>query len=246
MRHRIPYGSDPLQFGDLRTPAGGGAPVAVVIHGGFWRAIYDLEYLSPFCEALTEAGVATWSLEYRRLGNAGGGWPGTFEDAAGGTDYLRTLANKHNLDLGRVVALGHSAGGHLALRLGSRGRPALAGIISLAGVADLRRAWELHLSNDVVSEFLGGSPVEVPDRYDLASPIERLPLGVPQKLVHGTADTSVPFEISRRYVSAAKARGDDAELITLENSGHFEFVDPQTDEFRIVRDVVLRMVGKAL
>jgi pimeloyl-ACP methyl ester carboxylesterase len=105
-------------------------------------------------------------------------------------------------------------------------------------VSDLRRAWELKLSNGVVAEFLGGSPEEVPDRYKSASPVESLPLRVPLKLFHGTADTSVPFELSRRFAAAASAHGDEAELITLDGSGHFEMVDPRTTEFGRVRDAV--------
>ncbi|HYR43519.1 MAG TPA: prolyl oligopeptidase family serine peptidase, partial [Terriglobia bacterium] len=115
-------------------------------------------------------------------------------------------------------------------------------VISLAGVADLRRAWELHLSNTVVADFLGGSPSEVPDRYEWASPIEQLPLGLPQKLFHGTADKSVLYEISERYAHTAQMRGDDAELITLEGAGHFELVDPRTKEFSLVRDTALLLV----
>src|SRR5688572_6954117 len=115
MPDRIAYGSDPLQFGHLFLPAVGGPhPVVVVIHGGFWRSLYDLEYMGPVCEALSRVGVAAWSLEYRRLGNPGGGWPGTFEDVASGTSHLQKIAQQHDLDLDRIIALGHSAGGHLA------------------------------------------------------------------------------------------------------------------------------------
>src|SRR5438132_9320670 len=118
---RIAYGPDRFQFGDLRLPSGSGPrPVAIVIHGGFWREKYDLEYIVPVCEALTAAGVVTWNLEYRRIGNAGGGWPGTFEDVAAGADHLHSLAHEFNLDLNRVIAIGHSAGGHLAFWLASR------------------------------------------------------------------------------------------------------------------------------
>ena len=207
---RLPYRSDPLQFGDLRLPPGPGPhPVVIVIHGGFWRAAYDLEHIGHLCAALTRAGVATWSLEYRRLGNPGGGWPGTLLDVGNGADYLRTLAPTYRLDLTKVVAIGHSAGGHLALWLAARRRlppgsalytadpPPLRGVVSLAGVADLRRAWELRLSSNVAATFLGGAPDEVPDRYKLASPIELLPLGVPQRLIHGAKDAIVPLEISQ-------------------------------------------------
>jgi acetyl esterase/lipase len=238
---RIHYGSDQFQFADLRLPAGNGPhPVLIVIHGGFWRAKYDLEYIAPTCEAFTAGGVATWNIEYRRIGHPGGGWHGTLDDVAAAQDYLQSVAPRFHLDINRVTAIGHSAGGHLALWLGSRKR-ALKGAIALAGVVDLRRAWELGLSNNVVRDFLGGSPEEVPDRYQFASPIERLPLGIPQKLFHGTKDPNVPHEISERYVRTAHLRGDDAELITLDDVGHFELVDPRTHTFQLVRDAVLQM-----
>jgi acetyl esterase/lipase len=236
---RIAYGNELYQYGEIRIPESAGPhPVAIVIHGGFWRAKYDLEYIRPVCNALTDAGIATWNLEYRRLGNPGGGWPGTLDDVAAGTDHLVSLSSQFQLDLTRVIAVGHSAGGHLALWLTSR-KKLLAGAISLAGVVDLQRAWEMRLSNTVVAEFLGGSPGEVADRYGFASPMERLPLGLPQKLFHGTADESVPFEISERYVGKARQLGDDAELITLQGSGHFELVDPLTKEFALVREAAL-------
>jgi len=238
MFHRIHYGPGEFHFADLRRPSGNGPhPVATIIHGGFWRATYGLDYIEPVCETLTNAGVATWNIEYRRLGQPGGGFPGTLEDVAAAADYLQTIARQFDLDPNRIAAIGHSAGGHLALWLATRTR-LLRGVISLAGVANLQRAWELRLSNAVVAEFLGGSPDEVPDRYKFASPIEHLPIGIPQKLFHGTADTSVPYEISERYVRTARERGDDAELITFE-SGHFELVDPRTKEFSLVRETVL-------
>src|SRR5262249_49354975 len=162
--------------------------------GGFWRAKYDLSYIRPVCEALAAAGLATWNIEYRRIGHDGGGWPGTFDDVAAAVDCLASIAAEFNLDLGHVITIGHSAGGHLAFWLASE-KKWLKGAIALAGVVDLRRAWELRLSSTVVADFLGGTPHEVPDRYAFASPIERLPLGIPQMLFHGTEDSSVPLEI---------------------------------------------------
>jgi acetyl esterase/lipase len=194
------------------------------------------------CAALAGVGIATWNIEYRQIGNPGGGWPGTFEDVANAAAYVESVADEFNLDVNRVIAIGHSAGGHLAFWLASR-KKLLRGVIGLAGVLDLRRAWELHLSNTVVADLLGGAPNDVPDRYQFASPIERLPLGIPQKLFHGTSDTSVPYEISERYVQAAQSRGDNAELIRLENAGHFELVDPRTKEFSLVRDAALSLVA---
>jgi acetyl esterase/lipase len=240
---RIAYGKGPQQFGDLRVPKGAGPfPAAIVIHGGYWRAAYSLDHIGHLCAALTRAGVATWSLEYRRIGDAGGGWPGTGEDVASGAVYLRKLAERYPLDLSRVAAVGHSAGGQLALWLAAQHKIALRGVVSLAGVADLRRAWELRLSDGVVADFLGGSPEQAPERYRQASPMELVPLGVPQRLVHGTKDDIVPIEISRGYQKAAAAAGDDARLIELEGAGHFELIDPRSREWpavaRAVRDLL--------
>ena len=252
---RISYGSDSLQFGELRLPAGDGPhPVAVVIHGGFWRTAYTLDHIGHLATALTEAGVATWSLEYRRIGDPGGGWPGTFEDIGAGADFVRQLAESASLDLARIVTVGHSAGGHLALWLAGRPRlPSgsvlaasdpllLTGVVSLAGVADLRRAWELELSNTVVAELLGGAPAEVTERYRLASPIERLPLGLPQYLVHGTDDPIVPFEISERYTPRAQEEADDARLVRIEGAGHFELIDPRSGAWPSVSGAVLNIL----
>jgi acetyl esterase/lipase len=248
---RVPYGPDPLHFGDLRLPPGAGPhPVVVVIHGGFWRARFSLEHIGHACAALTSTGLATWNIEYRRIGNPGGAWPGTFLDVAAGVDHLREIAPRHNLDLSRVVVIGHSAGGHLALWLAGRSRIPAGGplyipsplpvkaAISLAGVADLRRGWEMALSNGVVQDLIGGTPEEMPERYATASPIELLPLGVRQVLIRGTEDENVPFEISRAYHQSALSKGDDCELITLQGAGHFEVIDPRSQEWQQVARAV--------
>ena len=203
--------------------------MAVLIHGGFWRARYKLRLEDELAADLAERGWAVWNLEYRRLGwRSRGGWPATFEDVAAGIDLLGTL--EEPLDLARVIAIGHSAGGQLALWAAARrGLPAgapgaeprirLAGAVAQAGVVDLREALRLHLSGDVVRRLLAGSPGKYPQRYDLASPIERLPLGLPQLLVHGEADEVVPISIARGYHERAQAAGDPCELIALPGRG---------------------------
>jgi len=237
----IPYGTDPFQFGELTVPSDDGLhPVVIVIHGGFWRAKYDLEYMRPVCESFAGAGLAVWNLEYRRIGNSGGGWPGTLNDVAAGAGYVASMAERFQLDLSRVIAIGHSAGGHLAFWLAAQ-KTLLTAAVSLAGVVDLRRAWELKLSNAAVADLLGGSPEDVPDRYDFASPIEQLPFGIPQKLFHGTIDDAVPIEISKRYVQVAQLRGDNVQLISLQGAGHFDVLDPCTKEFGLVRDAVVNL-----
>jgi acetyl esterase/lipase len=250
---RLAYGPSRHQFGDLRLPAVPGNalnPVIIGVHGGYYRARYGLSYFGHLMAALTGAGFATWNIEYRRLGNRGGGWPGTFQDVGAAADYLRTLAATYLLDLGRVLAVGHSAGGHLATWLAARpklttdnllytAQPiAVTGVVSLAGVLDLRRAFALRLSNGVVQRLMGGTPQQYLERYAAVSPMDLLPLGVPQILIHGTEDTSVPYDFSPRYLEAARAKGDNAELVTEQGAGHFEMVDPRSNQWQDVLHAV--------
>lgn len=251
---RVAYGEDPLQFGDLRLPSGEGRhPVVVVIHGGCWRSQYNIDHIGALSDALTHSGVVTWTIEYRRVGDPGGGWPGTFRDVGAGVDHLRMLAREYPLDLDRVVAVGHSAGGHLVLWLGARHKiedPSLgdddpfplSGIVSLAGVDDLRRALNEGVCDDMAAQLLGGSPDEVPERFARGSPIELLPMGVRQHLINGARDSIVPEAFGRDYVAAARRAGDSAELTVLPGAGHFELIVPTTDEWLTVRDAILEML----
>jgi acetyl esterase/lipase len=235
---RFPYGQDPNQFVDVRIPAGKGPhPIVFFIHGGYWRAKYNLTYAGHLCHALKKAGIATWNIEYRRVGNPGGGWPGTFEDVRSAYRALREHRNDSvaRLDLKKLCVAGHSAGGHLALCLAAF-EHSVTHVLSLAGVLDLRRAWELHLSNDAAAAFLGGSPADVPDHYREASPAERAIPQATQKLIHGTADGSVPYEISQSYVDKKKTTGEHVELITFQNIGHFEIVDPTSSVWKQVEN----------
>jgi acetyl esterase/lipase len=233
---RIPYGKDPLQFGDLRIPGGAGPhPVVIFIHGGYWRAAYNLDHAGHLCAALARAGTATWSIEYRRIGDAGGGWPGTLDDVLHGAEHLVRIAPRHGLDLSRIVASGHSAGGQLALWLAAQRAVDLRGVVPLAAVSDLRRAWALQLSNGVVKQFLGGSPDQVPQRYAATSPIELLPISVAQRMVHGTADNIVPYDMSERFAKASH----NATLIPLKGAGHFELIDPRSREWAAVQKSIV-------
>ncbi len=214
-------------------------PVAVTIHGGFWKAQYGRKLQRPLAHDLVRRGWAVWNLEYRRLGRlSGGGWPATFDDVTAGIDHLAEL--RAPLDMGRVVAIGHSAGGHLAAWAAARAalnampRVPLTGAVSQAGVVDLERAWELRLSRGVVRRFLGGTPDEVPERYAQASPIRRLPAGVPLLAVHGVLDEDVPVAMSREFAEAARAAGDDCSLAVVEDEGHFEHLQPDSKVWRAV------------
>ena len=248
---RLAYSPEYLQFGELYLPTGNGPyPVIPLIHGGYWRARYDLTLMNGLAEDLARRGYAAWNIEYRRVGDKGGGWPGTFLDVARAVDYVRVLAPRYQLDLRRVVPVGHSAGGHLAFWLAARSRiPThsplagssiaaregeqatplpLAGAISLAGVLDLETAWRLHLSNDAVVELLGATFPDAPERYAQASPAAMLPPGIPQILIHGTRDTNVPIEISRAYAAAAQSPGGPVTYLELEGIDHFDVIDPRS------------------
>jgi dipeptidyl aminopeptidase/acylaminoacyl peptidase len=224
MRHS--YGSDPHQFSVLRMPPGDGPhPVAVLIHGGFWRDRYALDLMEPLSADLVARGWATWNVEYRRLGS-GGGFPRTTDDVAAAIDALAALDAP--LDLDRVVAIGHSAGGHLALWAAGRrdARVPLAGAVGQGAVSDLEEAQRLGLSDGVVAQFVGAAPLQAPERYREASPIARVPTGVPVLLVHGEADDRVPASLTDRYAGAARAAGDDVEVVLRSGEGHFEHLDP--------------------
>ncbi len=251
---RIPYGNGPLQFADLRLPAGDGPhPCAIAIHGGFWRNRYGLDYLGHLCVALAARGIATWNIEYRRLGDPGGGWPGTFHDVAAASRYLVDHATELGVDPERVIAIGHSAGGHLASWLASlENVPAdseiatapleLRGAVPLAGVMDLERCWELHLSDDVVVDFLGGTPAEVPERYAAASPAALAPSPIPHLLVDGTWDENVPIELSERYQQAAA--GGTSALLALPRADHFDVVNPDSPAWPAIENAIVRLAGE--
>ncbi len=214
-------------------------PVVIAIHGGCWRAAYDMGHLSPFCAALAGAGFAVWSLEYRRVGN-GGGWPTTFLDVGTGADRLREVAIEHNLDLKRVVALGHSAGGQLALWLGARHQfdPThalyqpdplrLSGIVGLAAIVDCADTFALDICTGNAANLLGGMPHEVPERYAAASPTQLLPLGTRSTLLCGRYDDTVPVAHTEVFYHRARAFGDDVRWQVIEDIGHYELGAPDT------------------
>jgi acetyl esterase/lipase len=234
------YGSDRSQRGDLHLPAGAGPhPVIVLIHGGSWRGRYGRAVMRAIAAGLVLRGWAVWNIEYRRVGD-GGGWPATFADVAAAIDHLDGLHPA--LDMTRVDVLGHSAGGHLALWAAGRtglptgapgaiaGRPRvpIARAIALAGVCDLAGAYR-DWHGGAVRALMGGSPERLPERYDVADPLRRVPLPLPVLLVHGVLDETVSIELSRNYASAARAAGGDVALVEIEGEAgrHRAFIDPR-------------------
>ena len=233
---RVPYGKAPQQFGDLFLPHGAGPHQAVIfIHGGFWRNSYSLEHAGHLCAALARAGAAVWNMEYRRLGDPGGNWAAMSDDIVRGAQQLVPLGTRYNLDLKRVIAAGHSAGGQLALWLAAQLVVDLRGVVPLAAISDLRRAYALQMDGGVVGELLGGSPDRVPQRYAAASPIELLPIPAPQRVVHGTADNIVPFDMSQRFAKASK----NSKLIPLPGAGHFDLIDPRAKVWPTIQKSIL-------
>ncbi|KQL34487.1 hypothetical protein AN960_18900 [Bacillus sp. FJAT-25509] len=249
---RLNYGDDQWQYGELRIPEGPGPhPVVVVIHGGFWKSIFAADLMDAVSEDLSKRGLATWNIEYRRVGNIGGAYPGTLNDVANATDFLETIGEQYDLDLTKVVAMGHSAGGQLAFWLAGRYRLQedsilktssapllLKGVVSLGGIIDLelmnnlinykqRIVKNMKIDNPV-TDYVGGTPFEVPERYAEVSPVQLLPLKVPQVLIHGDLDVNVPVKLSVLYKELAEKAGDQVKMITLPNVEHFEIIDPNS------------------
>lgn len=228
------YGRLRDQFGDLYLPAGAAKGTVVVLHGGYWSDQYGLDLMVPISTSLQRDGWAVWNLEYRRLGS-GGGWPATFEDAAAGVDHLTALGD---VDLDRVIQLGHSAGGQLAVWAASRtartpgGSPTVRsrGVVSLSGVLELARGSEQGLGGGAVDQLMGGSPAQVPDRYRLGDPVALLPASAPVACVRGTRDAVVPATQSTGYVRAARETGVEA-TYTKVTGDHFTLIDPTSSSW---------------
>jgi acetyl esterase/lipase len=260
--HRIHYGPGACQFGDLwipQTPTP--APVIVFFHGGWWKSEYDLGYAGYLCSALKKDGIATWSVEYRRVGDTGGGWPGTFQDVAAGFDFVANLATSYPLDLSRVITMGHSAGGHLAFWVAGRhhidrsseihqpqSRVPLHGTISLAGAVDLQLTIDLsgefifaHDRQEVFA-LMGGRPQDLPDRYKAANPGDLLPFHVPQLLIQGTEDDQIPAELPQRWAGKSQRLGDMVTVNMIPSAGHLDVVDPGSGAWRAVREGVRKMI----
>jgi acetyl esterase/lipase len=263
---RIVYGKDPLQFGEVRLPAGTGPfPLVILVHGGCWSvklenlpaAVTSFELLRPIAAALARAGFASWNIEYRRLGNDGGGWPGSYLDIGRATDLWRELAPRYHVDLKRAIAIGHSSGGQLAMWLVARVKLPknsllytdsplpLKGVIDIDGPPDLEafRAMEQSgCGGPVVTRFVGGTPAEFPNRYREGSVSGLMPNGVKQELFIRAKPSEQWRGFFEQYVSAAEKAGDPVRMITLKSPGHFDGINPQTPDWETVMKSVLLLL----
>jgi acetyl esterase/lipase len=266
--HRIPYGLNPSQFGDLWIPESKRHrpfPLVVFFHGGWWKSEYDLGYGGRLCAALKREGIATWSLEYRRVGATGGGWPMTFEDAADGFDFLETLAKTYPIDRSRILTMGHSAGGHLAFWIAGRHhidrhsevfrrQPELnlRGAISLAGAVDLRLTIDLSGNSifahdrDEVCALMGGWPKELPKRYKCGNPGDLLPFQARQILIQGTADDQIPPELPGRWAEMSRRLGSEATVKMIPSADHFDVVDPASAAWEVVIRQVKSLIQRRM
>ncbi len=249
----IKYGPLTDNVADLRMPTGYGPfPVVILIHGGYWREPYRRDLMDGLADDLTSRRYATWNIEYRRTGTgSSGGSPNTFADVAAAIDHLSVLARDLPLDLGRVAAIGHSAGGHLAAWAAGRvnlpeGTPGADPVVrplvtvTLAGVLDLKAANALGLGGGAVDELLGAEASANPGLIAATSPIEMLPTDSRLTIVHGRSDFIVPQSQSEAYHAAALARGDSAELLLIDDADHFDVIDPAS---RAWQSVATRLIA---
>lgn len=258
--HKIFYGPDSLQFGEMRLPSGTGPfPVAIIIHGGCWMApVADVGHTAPLSDALRNEGIATWNIEYSRIGHPRGGWPGTFEDIALGIDHLRGIAGDYNLDLDRVVVVGHSAGAHLALWVAARHKMEAAspiysktplpvrGVVALAAPVDLEN--NIDLANQLCGDSLmfklvGGLPGDVPKNYYNVSPLRLLPIGIPQRLIIGEHDIPLLLEHLAVYTDSALVLNEDIKLDTVLHAAHHEPAVPGSIAWTKVRAAIKSLLS---
>lgn len=264
---RIPYDKSLEEFGELRLPSGPGPfPVAILVHGGCWEVklrslpenLTSYELLRPIAAALATAGIASWNIEYRRLGNEGGGWPGTYRDLSRATDFLRELAPRYHLDLKRTVAVGHSSGGQLALWIGARGKLPnssmlytssalpLLGVVSVDGPPDLEADRTIEQSvcgGPVVTQFVGGTPAEFPRRYREGSAAGLLPIGTRQEIFVASSFGPQWISLFKQYVAAAEKAGDHARLLMMDSAGHFDGINPHAPAWQTVMASIQSLIA---
>jgi acetyl esterase/lipase len=259
---RVAYGPAPSQYAELFLPEGAGPhPVAVLVHGGCWTEKFGgITQLRNMAGALRERGIAVWNVEYRRVDEPGGGYPGMYEDMHAALEALEALARQagsNRLDLRRVVAVGHSAGGQLVQWIAGRSRiPAgsplhrsgmlpVRAVVSLGGLADLRRERELIKANcgRDTPELAGQPSASRPDVYADTNAAELLPNGSHTILVTGELDTISPPRVAHDYAARARAAGDGAEVVILPGASHYDEVAASSASWPLVLGAIERALA---
>ena len=246
----VPYGAGEYQFAEYWHPGTSEPALVILIHGGCWSNEYGLDHIRALASKLKGSGYAVWSTEYRRVGDVGGGWPGTFEDIADSLNYTDKLSN---INQHAKFVMGHSAGGHLALwvaaaghlplesPLGKRIETQIQGAIGLAPIADLAAYSLGDNSCEVVTEkLMGGSAIDLAERYALGSPSALLP-SIDSILIHGEGDTIVNISQSQRYAASSSR----ASIIPLKGLGHFDMINPEGPVFDRIIEALVRLKPEA-
>ena len=254
--YRLNYGPHVFQFGDLRLPAGEGPhPVVVIVHGGCWTARYDLHLMDGMAERLTQIGFATWNIEFRRTGQKDSAWPDTFTDVTLAVRYLENLLSKFNLDTDKIVLIGHSSGGHLALWLASQKfatKINIRGVVVLAGPTDLLQmeTWiqegeakskEPSDCGIALRELMGGTSATYPERYRAASPAHLPRYDIPLIVVSGDQDRIALSPLVEIYANALKKKGNNVQYFIVKQSGHFEMITPGTTAWSDIEKTVISL-----
>jgi len=249
------YGSDAYQKVDVWGPKDAGLhPVVLMVHGGCWQTnIADRTLMNWIADDLRKDGIAVWNIDYRGVDRPGGGYPGTFQDAAAAADALAANAARYRLDLRRVIAVGHSAGGHLALWLAARSKLPkdsplrtahplkIAHVISLGGLPDLEATAaspDNGCGTDVVARLTGPKTASHPDVFADTSVPRLLPIGIPQDLVNGENDRIIPMRLGSSYVEQASKAGDKVVLHRIAATGHVELIAPETKAWAKARTLI--------
>jgi acetyl esterase/lipase len=243
-----------MQVGELRLPVTASPqlfPVVIVVHGGCWvSSLADYHFMDNFSNAITDLGYATWNIEYRAIGT-GGEWPVMFQDLNKAVDYVRTLGQTYPLDLNKVIVIGHSAGGHIALWIASRGKLKpesvlytenplmIRGAISLAGIANVT-ATNTACGNEAIN-IIGANTVT---RLGETSPLHMLPIGVRTILMSGRSDNIVPSSIGIEYNRKAMELGDDSKHYDLEGMTHFDLIDPARTDWVLYQSAMKALLGE--
>ncbi|RHW18519.1 alpha/beta hydrolase [Sphingomonas gilva] len=256
----VRYGEDPYQVVDLWKPAGDGPfPTVLMVHGGCWTtSVADRTLMAWIADDLRGRGIAVWNIDYRGVDRPGGGYPGTFHDVARAADALRANAAAHGLDLSRVVAVGHSAGGHLALWLAGRPKlPAdsrlrtgdplpIASVVSLGGLPDLEqaRAEEQGCGPQVIDQLVGPPTISSRQVYRDTSIPQLAPLGVEQVLVNGDADRIIPTHFAGDYAAKMRAAGDEVTVHIVPDQGHVELIAPDSPAWARAAQAIEQALGR--